>query len=91
MDKLDGKTMDLVQQNINKLKKLFPEAVTEAKIDFDRLRLLLGDEVDSGKEKYEFTWPGKSECIRLSQQQSTGTLRPDKESRRIGILPKTFT
>ncbi|NLG31969.1 MAG: site-specific DNA-methyltransferase [Syntrophomonadaceae bacterium] len=80
MTKLDGKTMDLVQQNIDKLKKLFPEAITEGKIDFDRLRLLLGDEVDTGKEKYEFTWPGKSDCIRLSQQQSTGTLRPDKES-----------
>ncbi|MDD4171252.1 MAG: site-specific DNA-methyltransferase [Syntrophomonas sp.] len=80
MDKLDGKTMDLVQHNIDELKKLFPEALTEGKIDFDRLRLLLGDEVDTGKEKYEFTWPGKSDCIRLAQQQSTGTLRPDKES-----------
>lgn len=80
MNKLDGKTLDLVEQNIDELKKLFPEVITEGKIDFDRLRLLLGDEVDTGKEKYEFTWPGKSECIRLSQQQSTGTLRPDKES-----------
>ena len=80
MNKLDGKTMDLVEQNIAELKKLFPEAIIEGKIDFDRLRLLLGDEVDTGKEKYEFTWPGKSDCIRLSQQQSTGTLRPDKES-----------
>ncbi|ABI68851.1 site-specific DNA-methyltransferase [Syntrophomonas wolfei] len=80
MNKLDGKTMDLVQHNIDELKKLFPEVITEGKIDFDRLRLLLGDEVDTGKEKYEFTWPGKSDCIRLSQQQSTGTLRPDKES-----------
>ncbi len=80
MNKLDGKTMDLVEQNIAELKKLFPEALTEGKIDFDRLRLLLGDEVDTGKEKYEFTWPGKSDCIRLAQQQSTGTLRPDKES-----------
>ncbi|MDD4626925.1 MAG: site-specific DNA-methyltransferase [Syntrophomonas sp.] len=80
MDKLDGKTVDLVQRNIDEIKKLFPEAVSEGKIDFDRLRLLLGDEVDTGKEKYEFTWPGKSDCIRLAQQQSTGTLRPDKES-----------
>lgn len=80
MEKLDGKTMDLIQQNIDELKKLFPEATTEGKIDFDRLRLLLGDEVETGKERYEFTWPGKSDCIRLAQQQSTGTLRPDKES-----------
>ena len=80
MEKLDGKTMDLVQQNIDELKKLFPEAITEGKIDFDRLRLLLGDEVETGKERYEFTWPGKSDGIRLAQQQSTGTLRPDKES-----------
>jgi len=80
MERIDGKTMDLIQQNIDDLKKLFPEIVSEGKINFDQLRLLLGDEVETGKEKYEFTWPGKRDCILLAQQQSTGTLRPDKES-----------
>ncbi len=31
MEKLDGKSLDLVQTNIEALKKLFPEVVTEGK------------------------------------------------------------
>lgn len=43
MKKLDGKSLDLSKKNINTLKKLFPEVVTEGKIDFDKLKLILGE------------------------------------------------
>lgn len=79
MQKLDGKTYPVVQENIEKLKELFPDIVTEKKIDFDKLRLTLGDEVESDKERYDFTWHGKTEAIKLAQKQTTGTLRPCKE------------
>lgn len=46
MEKLDGLSLDLEKQNINKLKELFPIAVEEGKINFDLLRAILGDEVD---------------------------------------------
>lgn len=80
MEKLDSTSLDLTKVNIEKLKELFPNAVTEGKIDFDVLRTLLGDEVDDSKEKYQFTWPGKSEAIKLAQSPSSSTLRPVKES-----------
>ena len=57
-----------------------PEVFTEGKIDFEKLRLVLGDEVDDNEERYEFTWHGKNNAIRIAQTPSTGTLRPDKES-----------
>lgn len=38
MDKLDGTSMNLVQENIKKLKEIFPEIFIEGKIDFDLLR-----------------------------------------------------
>jgi len=79
VQKLDGKTYSVVQENIEKLKDLFPDIVTENKIDFDKLRLTLGDEVEREKERYEFTWNGKTEAIKLAQKQTTGTLRPCKE------------
>jgi adenine-specific DNA-methyltransferase len=79
MLKLDGKTQDLISENITKLKDLFPEAFTEGKIDFEALRLILGDEIDTENERYSFTWHGKSEAIKLALKQSTGTLRPCKE------------
>ena len=80
MEKIESKCLDLTKLNIEKLKELFPNVVTENKIDFDMLRLVLGDEIDDSKEKYQFTWHGKSEAIKLAQSPSSATLRPDKES-----------
>lgn len=79
MDKLNGKTMDLVGDNIAKLKELFPEAFAEGKIDFDMLRSSLGDAVDKDNERYSFTWHGKQDAIKMALKQSTGTLLPKKE------------
>ena len=80
MEILNGKSMDLTEDNLNKLKELFPEVFEEGKIDFDKLRLILGDEVEDKEERYEFTWHGKNNAIRIAQTPSTGTLRPDKAS-----------
>lgn len=64
---------------VAELMAVFPEAVTEKKIDFDRLKQLLGEAIDTGPERYSFTWPGKAEAIRASQVPSVGTLVPDRE------------
>lgn len=80
MEELCGKSMDLIEENLNSLKQLFPEVFEEGKIDFDKLRLILGDEVEDNEERYEFTWHGKNNAIRMAQTPSTGTLIPDKES-----------
>lgn len=79
MEKLDGLSLDLEKQNINKLKELFPEAVEEGKVSFDMLRAILGDEVDDSKEKYQFIWKGKAKSIKIAQTPSPATLRPCKE------------
>jgi len=72
--------MDIVKANIEALKQLFPEVVTEGKIDFEKLKLILGEEIEARNEKYEFTWHGKTQAMKLAQTPSTGTLRPDKAS-----------
>ena len=86
MEKLDGKTFDIVSDNIKKLEELFPDIVTEGKVDVDKLALLFDktrnedtDASKDGEERYEFTWKGKKEAIRMAQKQSTGTLRPCRE------------
>ena len=43
------------------------------------LKSILGEDIDDAHEKYAFTWPGKTQAIRESQKQSTGTLRPCRE------------
>ena len=79
MEKMSGESMNLLNENIEKLKALFPEIVTDGKIDFDMLKTLLGEEVDASNEKYSFNWVGKRNCIKFAQTPSTGTLIPCKE------------
>ena len=79
IDKLDGQSMDIVKENVEKLKELFPSIVKEDKIDFDELELLLGENINRSNEQYSFTWNGKTEATKLAQKRSTGTLRPCKE------------
>ncbi len=79
MNKLDGKSMNIVNDNIEKLKEIFPEVFSEDKIDFKKLEEELGNFTDTQNERYNFTWNGKQEAKRLAQTPSTGTLRPCKE------------
>lgn len=76
---LDGKTPDIAEENIQKLRQIFPDVFTEDKIDFGKLQQVLGEYVEDSNERYNFTWNGKGRALRLSQTPSLGTLRPCKE------------
>lgn len=82
IEKMDLESANLVDERIERMRELFPEVFSEGGIDFDKLRLELGDEVDDGDERYAFTWPGKKDAIRQSQTVSTATLRPCVEKSR---------
>lgn len=82
IEKMTLESESLIDDRLNKLKELMPEVFSESGIDFDKLRLELGDEVDEGQERYAFTWPGKTDAIRQSQTVSTATLRPCVEKSR---------
>lgn len=73
---LNGKSLDIVKENVAKLKQLFPEIITEDDIDFDKLKAVLGEYIEKDDESYRFTWHGKRDAFRKSQIPSTGTLRP---------------
>ena len=83
-------THNITQNNIERIGLLFPNCLTERigengrlehAIDFDKLRVELSkDIVEGSQERYQFTWPGKREAIRIANTPSNMTLRPDKES-----------
>ena len=83
-------TQDIVDVNVGKIGKLFPNCLTERigengrlehAIDFDKLRVELSKGIVEGQqERYQFTWPGKREAIRIANTPSNMTLRPDRES-----------
>ncbi len=56
------------------LRASFPEALTDGKIDFEKLRLVLSDEVVDRPERYSFTWACRRDAIRLLQTPSGATL-----------------
>jgi len=88
MDKLKMQSMDKVQGNIEKIRALFPNAVTEVKrngkielkVDFDVLKQELADTlIDDRELRYQFTWPDKQKAVLLANTPVNKTLRPCKE------------
>jgi len=67
---------DIVKERLAALQEAVPEAVTEGKVDLDKLRAAFGVEVDTRPERYSFTWAGKRDAIRLLQAPSRATLVP---------------
>ena len=70
------RSADRVATNLERLKDIFPEAVTDGTVDFDLLRDLLGAVVDESDERYGLNWHGKRQARQLALTPSTGTLRP---------------
>jgi adenine-specific DNA-methyltransferase len=90
MDKLKMHSPDLSQDNIAKIRELFPNCVTEARdektgklrlaIDFDQLRQELTDHIVEGpQERYRLDWPGKREALALANAPIAKALRPCPE------------
>lgn len=76
-EKLDLTSHNLPADKTAELLRLFPEIRTEGgQIDFEKLKLILGEVVDVGRERYGMTWPGKAECFKTIQAPSIGTLLP---------------
>jgi adenine-specific DNA-methyltransferase len=70
-------TPAITQAQIERLKQLFPECVSEGQVDFDRLRATLGDaDALAGDDAYTFTWAGKQEAFRAIQTPSGASLAP---------------
>ncbi|WP_347460452.1 site-specific DNA-methyltransferase [Clostridium sp. DMHC 10] len=79
MDKMNGYSLDIVKENLERLREIFPEVFCEDKIDFERLQEALGEYIEDKDERYRFEWHGKSQAVRMAQTPSRGTLRPCKE------------
>lgn len=84
MNRLDMESVNIVDENVEKIGKLFPNVVVESEkgkaIDFNLLKQELSNVVvDENKEKYQLTWPGKKEAILTANTPINKTLRPVKE------------
>lgn len=76
--KVDLKSQSITKEQKEKLRQLFPEVFSEDTIDFEKLKLTLGADAETVKERFGLTWSGKAECFRIIQEPSIGTLKPAK-------------
>ena len=76
---MDGKSLNITEEKLNKLKDILPEAFSEGKVDWEKLKAALGDDVEFKNERYVLNWAGKSDAFKVLQSPTTATLVPDKE------------
>ena len=74
---------EIIQENsisynkINELKQIFPEVFAENKIDWEKLKLVLGeDNLAHKNERYQLNWAGKTDAYRTLQSPTFNTLAP---------------
>ena len=89
MEKLKMHSPNLTQDNIARIRDLFPGCVTEAKgedgsvklaVDFDQLRQELAESIVEGpQERYHLNWPGKREALLAANAPIAKTLRPCRD------------
>lgn len=83
MNKVKNTSVNMGNENLDKLRRVFPQFIKESKIDFDALKRFFEDqEIVAGDEKYGLNWAGKSNAFKLIRTPSVGTLTPqEKESK----------
>ena len=77
--KVNLTSANLSEEQLAQLHKILPEAFSENKIDWNKLRTVLGSAIDERIEKFSFTWAGKSNAIKNVLISSKATLRPAKD------------
>jgi len=75
---MDGESLDIKQEKIERLKELLPEVFAEEKIDWEKLKAALGEDVEFKNERYVLNWAGKSDAFKVLQAPTTATLVPDR-------------
>jgi adenine-specific DNA-methyltransferase len=76
---MDGKSLTPQEIKLQQLKEILPEAYAEGKIDWEKLKATLGEDINFTNERYVLNWAGKSEAFKVLQTPTTKTLVPDKK------------
>ncbi len=79
MQNFSKESLNITEEKLNKFKQLFPEVFSEGKVDFERLKLILGRNASISNERYVLNWADKSEAFTAIQTPTTKTLYPVPE------------
>lgn len=76
---MDGTSLTPEQEKLNALKQVLPEVFAEGKVDWEKLKATLGEDINFSNERYVLNWAGKSEAFKVLQTPTTKTLVPAKD------------
>jgi adenine-specific DNA-methyltransferase len=76
---MDGTSLTPEQEKLNTLKQVLPEVFAEGKVDWEKLKATLGEDINFSNERYVLNWAGKSEAFKVLQAPTTKTLVPAKD------------
>ncbi|MAW94300.1 MULTISPECIES: site-specific DNA-methyltransferase [unclassified Leeuwenhoekiella] len=76
---MDGTSLTPQEIKLQELKNIFPEVFAEGKVDWEKLKATLGEDINFSNERYVLNWAGKSDAFKVLQTPSTKTLIPVKE------------
>ncbi|MGD0552622.1 MAG: site-specific DNA-methyltransferase [Sedimentisphaerales bacterium] len=74
--RMDGNSLSPQKELLELLKSQFPQIFAEGKVNPDKLKQALGEDLDTNNERYGLSWAGKTECFRHIQEMTTATLKP---------------
>jgi len=86
---MDGKSLDITQERLNKLKEILPDAFTEGKIDWEKLQASLGENIEFKNERYVLNWAGKSDAFRSYSLQQLQLLCHARKNPWVLTIRKT--
>lgn len=75
---MDGTSLTPEQEKLNALKQVLPEVFAEGKVDWEKLKATLGEDINFANERYVLNWAGKSDAFKVLQAPTTKTLVPVK-------------
>lgn len=76
---MDGKSLTPQEVKLKQLQELMPEVFSEGKVDFERLKATLGEDINFSNERYVLNWAGKSDAFKALQSPTAKTLIPAKD------------
>lgn len=77
--KAELESLNITEENLNALQRLLPTVFEEGKVNFDKLKAVLGENVANENERFGLQWAGKSNCWQTIQERSRATLKPDRD------------
>jgi adenine-specific DNA-methyltransferase len=76
---MNGESLNIKQDNLDKLQTLFPDIFTEGKIDIEKFKATFSDDINFANERYVLNWAGKSDAFKVLQIPTTATLKPQPD------------